>query len=131
MTQTRQHLHTVLNRLSLARPRFSRDDDTLFVYLIDHSRKGSPSHRKDVRHFGAVAIENGLLDLLHESRAEEIRNLLVGVERDEGGSNRGEDLVLFIPLDEVVEDDGLVETAHQAHIVMRRRPFFHQFLYFQ
>lgn len=82
-------------------------------------------------HLGSIAIDGGVLDLLHEGGTEEFRYFFVGVKRDEGGPNRCEDLILVVPLSEVIEDALFAEAAHETHIIVCRVFFFHRFLYFQ
>ena len=61
-------------------------------------------------------LKDSLADFEHGVVIEKVGEVLVRIEDDESGSDVSEDLVFFVPFDKVVEDFGLVQDSHVAHV---------------
>ena len=130
-TETSQHLHAVLGGFSFASPWLSRDDNGLFLNLVDHPLESSSCNCVDVRHFDGVAGKDGIFDGFNNLWAVEVDDLFVGIDGDKGGSNWGINFILLIPPYKVVEDAFLAELSHKTHIIMIFATCIHQFLLYK
>lgn len=117
MAERSDDLHAVFGRLSFSRATLPRNYNGLLRIIVYHCVVCSSGHHVHMRYLILeVPVEDGLPHLVDYLFIEKSLNDAIRVDYDQGGSNVCENLIFFVPLDQIVEHFGLVEDIHFAHV---------------